>query len=77
MTAISALASLPADDREALLLVTWDGLTTDQAAAVLGCRPAACARVHISCPLLSARTASSTWDAHTPRALRQRGSLRM
>ncbi len=37
--ALQALAGLPPADREALLLVAWDGLTTDQAAAVLGCRP--------------------------------------
>lgn len=40
MQALSALASLPDDDRDVLLLIAWDGLTTDQAAAVLGCRPA-------------------------------------
>jgi RNA polymerase sigma-70 factor (ECF subfamily) len=38
---LHALASLSTSDREALLLVTWDGLTTEQAAAVLGCRPGA------------------------------------
>ena len=37
-TALDALASLSANDREALLLVAWDGLSTEQAAAVLGCR---------------------------------------
>lgn len=40
MIALEALTSLPLDDREALLLVTWDGLTTNEAAGVLGCRPA-------------------------------------
>lgn len=35
--AIQALAALTDTDREALLLVAWDGLTTRQAAAVLGC----------------------------------------
>ena len=35
--AIQALAALTATDREALLLVAWEGLTTRQAAAVLGC----------------------------------------
>jgi len=35
--AIEALTALPELDREALLLVAWDGLTTRQAAAVLGC----------------------------------------
>ena len=36
-----ALASLSERDREALLLTAWEGLTTDQAAAVLGCSPQA------------------------------------
>lgn len=37
LAAIDALAALSETDREALLLVAWDGLTTGQAAAVLGC----------------------------------------
>ncbi len=37
--ALSTLAAMPDGDREALLLVAWDGLTTEQAAEVLGCRP--------------------------------------
>ena len=36
-----ALEALSADDRELLLLVYWDGLTAEQAAVVLGVRPAA------------------------------------
>lgn len=39
--ALAVLASLPVKDREALLLVAWDGLTTEQAAEVLDCRPGA------------------------------------
>ena len=39
--ALRTLAALPEQDREALLLVAWDGLTTEQAATVLGCRPSA------------------------------------
>lgn len=35
------LASLSERDREALLLTAWEGLTTDQAAKVLGCSPQA------------------------------------
>ena len=37
LVAIRALAALTDSDREALLMVAWDGLTTRQAAAVLGC----------------------------------------
>ncbi|WP_342371806.1 sigma-70 family RNA polymerase sigma factor [Propioniciclava soli] len=33
----AAFAALSADDREALLLVGWDGLTPQQAARVMGC----------------------------------------
>ncbi|MDQ6525991.1 MULTISPECIES: sigma-70 family RNA polymerase sigma factor [unclassified Nocardioides] len=39
MAALEALAALPDDQREALLLVAWDGLTPDAAADVLGIRP--------------------------------------
>ena len=39
MAALSALAELPEDQREALLLVAWDGLTPEQAAAAMGVRP--------------------------------------
>ena len=38
---LRALVDLPASDREALLLVAWDGLGPAEAAAVLGCTPAA------------------------------------
>jgi RNA polymerase sigma-70 factor (ECF subfamily) len=37
LIAIKALAALTETDREALLLVAWDGLTTREASAVLGC----------------------------------------
>lgn len=36
-----ALARLGARDREALLLAAWEGLTAEQAAAVIGCSPEA------------------------------------
>lgn len=39
--ALAALAALPIKDREALLLVAWDGLDTNEAASVLGCSPPA------------------------------------
>jgi RNA polymerase sigma-70 factor, ECF subfamily len=45
--ALHALAGLTAAQREALLLVAWDGLTQRQAAAVMGCsRGALAVRVH-------------------------------
>ena len=39
--ALRRLASLNDDQREALLLISWDGLSPDEAAEVLGLRPAA------------------------------------
>ncbi len=45
--ALRALAALTEDQREALLLVTWDGLSISEAAEVLGLRPGAFrARLH-------------------------------
>lgn len=38
LAALEALATLPDQQREALLLVSWDGLTPDEAAGVLGIR---------------------------------------
>ncbi|HEX4092565.1 MAG TPA: sigma-70 family RNA polymerase sigma factor [Trebonia sp.] len=38
-TALGALGSLPADDVEALTLVTWHGLSAAEAAEVVGCSP--------------------------------------
>jgi RNA polymerase sigma-70 factor (ECF subfamily) len=36
-TVVQALATLAERDRETLLLVAWDGLSAEQAAAVVGC----------------------------------------
>jgi RNA polymerase sigma factor (sigma-70 family) len=45
--ALHALATLSPDDREAILLIAWDGLGADEAASVLGVRPATLrARLH-------------------------------
>ncbi|GGN05678.1 RNA polymerase sigma-70 factor (ECF subfamily) [Actinoplanes campanulatus] len=42
-----ALDRLPADDRELLMLLAWDGLTRPEAAAALGCsRGALAVRLH-------------------------------
>ncbi len=38
MAALERLAALPEDQREALLLVAWDGLTPEEAASALGIR---------------------------------------
>lgn len=38
--ALARLAELSEEQREALLLVSWDGLTTEEAATALGIRPA-------------------------------------
>jgi RNA polymerase sigma-70 factor (ECF subfamily) len=47
LSAIEALRSLSILDREALLLVAWDGLTEKQAAQALGCsRGAFALRIH-------------------------------
>lgn len=44
---LSALAALGDDDREAVLLTSWDGLTSAEAAAVLGVSPGALrVRIH-------------------------------
>jgi RNA polymerase sigma-70 factor (ECF subfamily) len=39
LAALEALAALPDQQREALLLVAWDGLTPDEAAVALGIKP--------------------------------------
>lgn len=41
VNALSVLVGLRDEDREALLLTAWDGLSADQAATVLGCSKAA------------------------------------
>jgi RNA polymerase sigma-70 factor (ECF subfamily) len=39
---VRALAELDEDDREVLMLVAWEGLSSREAAGVLGCSPTAC-----------------------------------
>jgi RNA polymerase sigma factor (sigma-70 family) len=66
ITALTALAALPDDQREALLLVAWDGLTPEQAAAVMGLRPGTF-RVKTHRARKAARLAADPTDA--PRRL--------
>ncbi len=59
--ALATLAAMPAGDREALLLVAWEGLTPEQAADVLGCRPGTLrTRVHRARRRLDAVTSDTT-----------------
>jgi RNA polymerase sigma-70 factor, ECF subfamily len=41
LAVLRAMAELPDDDREILILIAWQGLTPRDAAKVLGCSPAA------------------------------------
>lgn len=59
--ALERLARLDEKHREALLLVSWDGLSNNQAAAVLGLKPAAFRR------RLSRARAALLHDSATPR----------
>jgi RNA polymerase sigma-70 factor (ECF subfamily) len=81
LTALHALRSLSAADREVLLLVAWDGLTEAQAAAMLGCsRGAFALRLHRARARLRAlpRTASKDQKErpNLMRALATRPALR-
>jgi len=69
VAALTTLAELPEDQREALLLVAWDGLTPDEAAAVMGVRPGTF-RVKTHRARKAARIAADPPDpASTPRRL--------
>ncbi|HYM55590.1 MAG TPA: RNA polymerase sigma factor [Solirubrobacteraceae bacterium] len=66
--ALSAIAGLTAVQREALLLIAWDGLTERQAAAVMGCsRGALALRVHRARKQLRAALAGATSEIHQGR----------
>lgn len=59
--ALAQLASLSEQHREALLLVSWDGLSSDQAAAALGVRPGTFrVRLHRAREALQSTTAPIT-----------------
>jgi RNA polymerase sigma factor (sigma-70 family) len=65
--ALTALAGLPNTEREALLLVVWDGLTADQAATALGIRPGALrVRLHRARRRLSAGLEAGTQGPNSP-----------
>lgn len=64
---LSALAALSDNDREALLLVAWDGLTSAEAAEVLGCSRATFdVRAHRARRRLARELARSVPDVAIP-----------
>jgi RNA polymerase sigma-70 factor (ECF subfamily) len=57
----AAVDSLPLAERDAIMLLAWDGLSADEAAAVLGCtRAAFYVRVHRARRKLAARLGQTT-----------------
>lgn len=65
--AVEALAALPEADREALLLVAWDGLSLDEAAEALGVRPGTFrVRLHRARGRLSALSTTETEEYSWP-----------
>jgi RNA polymerase sigma-70 factor (ECF subfamily) len=61
MAALTVLATMPEHEREALLLVAWDGLTTEEAAEVMGCPPGAMrTRIHRARTRLEEALATAT-----------------
>lgn len=73
IAAIEALSALPEQQREALLLVAWDGLTPDQAATVLGIRSGAFrVRAYRARQALDGNT-TELFVAATPAALNEGG----
>ena len=73
---LRSLAALPEADREVVLLVAWEGLRPDQAAAVLGLTPNAFsvrlhrARRRLDQSLRSVTTAAATTAATTAKGIR-------
>jgi RNA polymerase sigma-70 factor (ECF subfamily) len=66
---LRAVAHLPAGDREVLLLSAWDGLSTDETAAALGCsRTAAKVRLHRARRRLRAELERLDRDERAPTA---------
>ena len=74
VSALESLASLPEEQREALLLVAWDGLTPDEAAAALGIRSGALrARAHRARRALEHTTTTQTSGTAIAAALSEGG----
>lgn len=75
---LRALASLREPDREALLLIAWEGLEPAAAATVLGCSRAALhvrlhrARRRLAAALERERAAERDLSSHSPRPLEAR-----
>ncbi|PWJ51193.1 RNA polymerase sigma-70 factor, ECF subfamily [Quadrisphaera granulorum] len=64
---VTALAGLSDEDREVLLLVGWDGLSSSEAAAVFGCAPGAFAvRLHRARRRLERALDPPAWSAPPP-----------
>jgi RNA polymerase sigma-70 factor (ECF subfamily) len=66
---LTALAQLDEEDRELLTLIAWHGLSTAEAAEVIGCTTGTCAvRLHRARRRLD-QAMKSTVDVHRPRRL--------
>lgn len=68
LAATLALARMPEDDREILMLVGWEGLDSNQLAGALGCSPtAARIRLHRARTRLTAQfNELGVWSKHKP-----------
>jgi RNA polymerase sigma-70 factor, ECF subfamily len=74
IAALEALAALPEHQREALLLVAWDGLSPDEAASALGIRPGTFrVRAHRARNALDLDTAAERRGSLTSRPLTEGG----
>jgi len=75
MAALERLAALPEEQREALLLVAWDGLTPDQAATVLGIRTGTLrVRTHRARKALESAGSNESFGPMTVEALNESGT---
>jgi RNA polymerase sigma factor (sigma-70 family) len=68
LAVLRAMAALPEGDREILILIAWQGLTPREAAAVVGCSPAALrVRLHRARRRLVRAAEDEQSDARTAR----------